>query len=141
MVMLTVIGKKQAKEGMEFTFMGPISNCKDCKVRNICFHLEKGNKYRVVGLRNVFHDCPMHEHGVMVVQVEEVQRSAVLPRKIAIEGSTISYEMPKCSQRGCEHHSACFLSGLEPGQKKKVVKVGDKVACIIGQNRVRVMLE
>jgi uncharacterized protein (UPF0179 family) len=141
MVMLTVIGKKQAKEGMEFTFMGPISNCKDCKVRNICFHLEKGNKYRVVGLRKVVHECPMHEDGVMVVQVEEVQRNAVLPKKIALEGSTISYETPKCSQRGCEHYSACFLSGLEPGQKKKIVKTMDKVACIIGQNRVKVMLE
>jgi len=141
MVMLTVIGKKQAKEGMEFTFMGPISNCKECKVRNICFHLEKGAKYKVVSLRNVVHECPMHEDGVMVVQVEEVQRCAVIPRKIAIEGSTISYEVPKCTHRGCEHHSACFLSGLEPGQKKKVVKAMDKVVCIIGQNRVRVMLE
>jgi len=140
MVMLTVIGKKQAKEGMEFTFFGPISNCKECKVRNICFHLEKGTKYRVVSLRNVVHECPMHEHGVMVVQVEVVQRSAVLPRKIALEGSTISYETPKCSQRGCEHYQACFLSGLDPGQKKKVVKVMDKVTCIIGQNRVKVLI-
>jgi uncharacterized protein (UPF0179 family) len=141
MVMLTVIGKKQAKEGMEFTFMGSISNCKDCKVRNICFHLEKGNKYRVVGLRNVLHECPMHEDGVMVVQVEEVLRNAVLPKKIALEGSTISYETPKCSHRGCEHYAACFLYGLEPGQKKKVAKVMDKVVCIIGQNRVKVMLK
>jgi hypothetical protein len=141
MVMLTVIGKKQAKVGMVFTFMGPISNCKECKVRNICFHLERGTKYRVVGLRDVVHECPMHEHGVMVVQVEEVQIQAVLPKKIALEGSTISYEMPKCTHRGCEHYRECFLPGLEPGQKKKVAKVLDKVRCIIGQNRVKVMLE
>ena len=141
MVMLTVIGKKQAKEGMEFTFLGAISNCKECKVRNICFHLEKGNKYKVVGLRNVLHDCPMHEDGVMVVQVEEVHRSAVLPKKIALEGSTISYETPKCSHKGCENYTYCFLSGMEPGRKKKVIKVMDKATCIIGQNRMKVLLE
>ena len=141
MVMLTVIGKRLARVGMEFIYMGPISNCKECKVRNICFHLEKGSKYKVISLREVIHDCPLHEDGVKVVQVEEVPRIAMISKKIALEGSKISYETPKCNQRFCEHYSLCFLSGLDPGQKKKVAKVQDKVTCIIGQNRVRVLLE
>ena len=70
MVMLTVIGKKLAKEGMEFVFLGPIADCKECKVRNICFHLEKGTMYRIVSMRDKDHDCPQHEDGVRVVQVE-----------------------------------------------------------------------
>ncbi|MDO9537526.1 MAG: UPF0179 family protein [Thermoplasmata archaeon] len=141
MVMLTVIGKKMATPGFEFIFFGPNSDCKECKVKNICFHLEKGTKYRVVGTRNVTHKCPIHEDGVVVVQVEAVPRKGVILKKIAIEGSTIAYEIPKCRHRGCQHYELCFLSGVEPGQKKKLVKVMDKTECIIGQSRVAVMLQ
>ena len=141
MVMLTVIGKRLAKVGAEFTYMGPISNCKECKVRNICFHLEKGRKYRIVSTRTVKHDCPLHEEGVVVVEVTEVPRPAVIAKKTAIEGSKISYETPSCHRRLCEHRLLCFLPGLEPGQKKKVLKVQEKVNCPIGQNRVCVLLE
>jgi uncharacterized protein (UPF0179 family) len=141
MVMLTVIGKKLAKEGLEFTYLGPVTDCKECKVRNICFHLEKGTKYRVVDVRKVNHDCPVHEGGVTVVQVEEVPRDAIVSRKLAIEGSTISYERPRCRQRSCENWSLCFVPGLEQGYKKKVTSVGERVECRAGQNRVRVKLE
>jgi len=141
MVMLTVIGRKLAKEGTQFTFMGPLSDCKECKVRNICFHLERGSKYKVVGTRDKTHDCPMHEEGVVVVQVEEVPRMAVIPKKMALEGSTIQYETPKCKMRRCKNYSNCFLVGIERGQRKRVVKVIDSVDCAIGQSRVAVMLE
>ena len=141
MVMLTVIGTKLAKPGMEFTFMGALADCKECKVRNICFHLDKGTRYRVVGSRNVRHDCPMHEEGVVVVQVEPVPRKAVIPKKQAIEGSTISYETPRCKQRSCGNYALCFLLGMEAGQKRKVTEVIGKVECLAGQSRVEVMLE
>ncbi len=141
MVMLTVIGKKLAKKGLEFTYLGPVTECKECKVRNICFHLEKGTKYRVVDVRKVNHDCPVHEDGVTVVQVEEVPRDAIVAKRLAIEGSTISYEMPRCRQRSCENWFLCFVPGLEQGHKKKVTSVGERVNCQAGQDRVRVKLE
>ncbi|MFO7618091.1 MAG: UPF0179 family protein [Thermoplasmata archaeon] len=141
MVMLTVVGKTLAKVGAEFVFMGPLADCKECKVRNICFHLEKGTKYRIIGLRNVDHDCPMYERGVSVVQVEPVPRKAVIPKKIAIEGSNIGYDFPKCRHRGCPHYGLCFISGVEPGQKKKILKMLENVECGIGQSRVMVLVE
>jgi len=141
MVMLTVIGKKLAREGMEFVFMGPIADCKECKVRNICFHLEKGTRYRIVSLRDKEHECPQHEEGVRVIQVEPVPRKAVIPKKVAIEGTNLGYDFPKCKQRGCQSYELCFLSGVEPGQKKKVVKVMESVDCKNGQSRIAVMIE
>lgn len=141
MVMLTVVGRRLAKEGAEFTFMGPLSDCKDCKVRNICFHLEKGVKYRVVGTRDKTHDCPMHEEGVVVVQVEPVPRRAVIRGKLAVEGTNFEHSPPNCRVRRCEHRQLCFLAGVEPGQKKRVAKVLGKVGCALGQDRAEVMLE
>jgi hypothetical protein len=141
MVLLTVIGRKQAKAGKEFTYMGPVADCKDCKVRNICFHLERGRRYRVVEIRDRNHQCPVHEEGVSVVQVEEIPTESVIPARIAIEGSTVSYECPRCRNRGCGSWALCFPQGMEPGMKRKVAKVGDRVDCRIGQSRVRVILE
>jgi uncharacterized protein (UPF0179 family) len=136
MVLLTVIGKSLAKKGLTFTFMGPLANCKECKVKNICFHLERGRKYRIVSSRDVLHECPVHEEGVVVVEVEEVPVNAVINKKMAIEGSTITVELPKCRQRGCEHYRLCLPIGVESGQKKKVLKVGKKVECAAGHERV-----
>lgn len=141
MVMLTVIGRMLAKEGLEFIYMGPVTDCKECKVRNICFHLEKGAKYRVVSVRKVSHDCPVHEGGVSVVQVEEVYREATLPGRLAIDGSRVQYEPPRCRRRGCGNWKLCFPHGLEQGQKRRVAWVGERLQCPAGHVRVRVRLD
>ncbi|KYK27896.1 MAG: hypothetical protein AYK23_02075 [Candidatus Proteinoplasmatales archaeon SG8-5] len=140
MVLLTVIGKSLAKDGLVFTYMGPLSNCKECKVKNICFHLERGRKYRVLSSRDVLHDCTVHEKGVVVVEVEEVPLEAAIPKKQAIEGSSITIELPRCRERGCDHYRLCIPVGSDSGQKKKVLKVGKKVKCKIGEDRVCVEL-
>lgn len=140
MVLLTVIGKSLAKEGLTFTYMGPLSNCKECKVKNICFHLERGRKYRIMSSRDVLHECVIHEEGVVVVEVEEVPLNAVINKKLAIEGSTITVELPKCRERRCEHYRLCIPLGVDSGQKKKVMKVVKKVECAAGHDRVEVEL-
>ena len=140
MVLLTVIGKILAKEGLVFTYMGPLSNCKECKVKNICFHLERGRKYRVLSSRDVLHECAVHEEGVVVVEVEEIPLEAVIPKKQAMEGSTITLELPKCRERGCEFYRLCIPIGSDSGQKKSVLMVGKKVKCAAGEDRVSVEL-
>ena len=139
MVLLTVIGKSLAKDGLVFTYMGPLSNCKECKVKNICFHLERGRKYKVLSSRDVLHECPVHEEGVVVVEVEEVPLEAVIPKKQAIEGSSITIELPRCRERGCGSYRLCFPVGTDSGHKMKVLKVGKKVDCKIG-DRIAVEL-
>ena len=117
MAMLTVMGDKLAKKDMTFVFLGPLSECKGCKVKNICFHLERGRKYRILGVREVKHDCEVHEDGVKVVEVEKIPLDAALGKKHAIEGSTITIELPKCRNLGCQHHSLCFPPGVEMGRR------------------------
>ncbi len=141
MVLLTVIGKRLAKKDLTFTFMGPLSNCRECKVKNICFHLEKGRSYRVLSSRDVLHECPVHEEGVVVVEVEAISREAVIPKKQAMEGSTITMELQKCYERNCINYRLCFPIGMEPGQKKTIIKVGKKAKCPKGDNRVNVELD
>ena len=138
MVLLTVIGKTLAKPGSEFIFMGPNSSCKDCKVKTICFHLDKGARYKIIDARDVVHECPQHDEGVVVVQVEEVPRNIAISKRQAIEGTTIAYEAQKCSQRGCQYYRFCRPMGMESGLKRKIIKVQKKVNCIDGQDRVRV---
>ena len=140
MVLLTVIGRKLAKPDLEFVFMGPNSNCKDCKVKTICFHLETGTKYKIINARDVVHDCPQHEDNVVIVEVEEVPREAIIPKKQAMEGTTITFELPKCKERGCQQYQLCFPIGMESGLKRQVIKVAEKVVCPDGQDRVRVVL-
>ena len=141
MVLLTVIGRKLAKPGSEFIFIGPNSNCKDCKVKTICFHLGKGVKYKIINARDVIHDCPEHEDNVVIVEVEEVSREAIIPKKQAMEGTTITFEFPKCNIRGCQYYSLCFPIGMESGMKRQISKVAKKVECKAGQDRVNVVLK
>ncbi len=141
MAMLTVVGDKLAKKGQEFVYLGSLSECKDCKVKNICFHLEKGQRYKVVGVRDVNHDCEIHENGVKVVEVEKTTTNAVLLKKLAIDGSTITFDLLKCNNLGCENHILCFPLGVKSGTKFKIVKTGRKLKCPKGFEIVRVTLE
>src|SRR5512136_2692138 len=56
MVLVTVVGELQCKKGYEFVFGGPIAECRDCKVKNVCFHLEQDKRYRVVEIRDGHHE-------------------------------------------------------------------------------------
>lgn len=140
MVLLTVIGKRLAKKGVVFTFRGPLSNCRECKVKNICFHLTKGKKYRIISARDIVHECPEHEEGVLVVEVEEVPFETTVPKKRALEGSTVTLELPKCSERGCEFYRLCFPMAMDSGQKIVVSKILGNIDCPAGHDRVRILL-
>ena len=140
MVLLTVIGRKLAKPGMQFIFIGPNSNCKECKVKTICFHLKHGARYKIISARDVVHDCQEHEDNVVIVEVEEVPRQSVIPKKIAMEGTTITLDIPKCKERGCQHYQLCLPVGLETGYKRQILSVTEKIECLDGQDRVKVIL-
>ncbi|MCK5038798.1 MAG: UPF0179 family protein [Thermoplasmata archaeon] len=139
--MLTVVGTSLAKKGQEIIFLGPLSECKVCKVKNICFHLEKGSHYKVIGVRDVMHDCNVHEEGVKVVEIEKLPFKAIMDKKKAIDGSTIAFESPSCIERGCEHYLLCNPPGLGSKQKVKILSVGGKAECAAGMSRVLVTLE
>lgn len=78
MVLVTVVGEQQCKKGFEFVFGGPLAECRECKVKNVCFHLEQNKEYRVTETRDVHHECKIHEGGVRVVEVEKLPRKSVV---------------------------------------------------------------
>ncbi len=123
MVLVTVVGELQCRKGFEFVFGGPLAECRECKVRNVCFHLEENRWYRVRDVREVHHECKVHEGGVRVVEVERVPTRAALPTRSALEGSMITWEDGDCDAVGCPNYRLCRPPGASDGMKYKVLSV------------------
>jgi len=138
MVLLTVIGEGQVEPGYVFVYLGPLSECKECKVKNICFALVKGKRYKVLGSRKVRHDCKVHEKGVQVVEVEEVPFEACVPDKGLVEGTATSFGAGDCRKVGCPHYRLCMPVGLEKGAKLQIIELGEKVECAQKDSRRKV---
>ncbi|OGS42096.1 MAG: hypothetical protein A3K67_01760 [Euryarchaeota archaeon RBG_16_62_10] len=137
--MVTVVGEAQCKKGFEFVFGGPIADCRDCKVKNVCFHLEQNRRYRVVEVRDVHHECRIHEGGVRVVEVERVPTRCALPARLAIEGGMITYEENDCKRIGCPHIRLCRPAGPAEGMRLRVASVEDEIECPKGE-KLRIVL-
>ena len=138
MVLLTVVGERLVEPGYAFVYMGPLAECKECKVKNVCFGLVKGKRYRVVSSRKVKHECNVHEGGVQVVEVEEVPFVACVPEKGLVEGSAITLSMGDCRHAGCPHYRLCVPLGVEKGARLQVLEMMDKVECAQREPRRRV---
>ncbi|MDH3365278.1 MAG: UPF0179 family protein [Thermoplasmata archaeon] len=140
MVLVTVVGKKQCKEGFEFVFGGPLAECRDCKVRNVCFHLEENRRYRVKSIRDVQHECRIHEEGVRVVEVEKIPLRAMIPAKAALEGAMLTFEESECRSLSCPNYRMCKPLGALEGMRFKIASVENaEVQCEKGE-RLRVAL-
>lgn len=142
MVLVTVVGELQCRKGFEFVFSGPLAECRECKVRNICFHLEENKWYRVTGVRDVHHECKVHDGGVRVVEVERVPTRAALPTRVALEGSMMTFEEPNCDWVGCANHKLCNPAGASEGMRFKILSVEmTELACPRGRSLRAVSLE
>jgi uncharacterized protein (UPF0179 family) len=129
MVLVTLVGEKQVKEGNEFVYSGPLSECRDCRLKGVCFNLEEGKRYRISSVRTLHHNCRVHEEGVRVVEVEVVPVEAAVNVKSAFEGSTITLEFPDCREIGCKHFRICHPLGLRDKQRATIAEVVDKIDC------------
>ncbi|MBQ6547546.1 MAG: UPF0179 family protein [Candidatus Methanomethylophilaceae archaeon] len=131
MVLITLVGETQAKIGNRFYFMGPQTDCKECRLRGVCFNLEPGRQYEIISIRDTKHECEIHEDGVRVVEVEKKPTLACIPKKVAIEGSVITYDESDCGRMGCEHWQHCHPIGIKAGEKLSVSDIVGKVDCPI----------
>lgn len=141
MVLVTVVGESQCKKGFEFVFSGPLAECRDCKVKNVCFHLEQNRRYRVTEVRDVHHECKMHEGGVRVVEVEKLPTRAALPVRIAVEGSMITFEENACDMRSCEHFRLCRPLDAADGMRLRIKAVEGDIDCPKGERFKVVLLD
>ncbi len=102
---ITLIGTRLAKVGNEFVFNGPIVECENCRLKNTCINLNKGSRYRIVGLRDgVMHDCAIHDTGVVAVEVIEAPIGAAIESRKAFVGSKIVFDRPMCQEKDCSQY-------------------------------------
>ena len=141
MVLVTVVGERQCKKGFEFVFGGPLAECRDCKVRNVCFHLEPNRRYRVTEVREVHHECKVHEEGVRVVEVEKLPTRSALNSKAAIEGSMVTFEETNCPHIGCPNYRLCKPVGASEGMRFRITAIEGEIDCLRGKNLTAVLLD
>lgn len=142
MVLVTVVGEHQCRKGLEFVFEGPVAECRDCKVKNVCFHLEPNRRYRITEVRDVHHECKIHEDGVRVVEVERVPTRAAIQSRTAIEGSMLSFEESDCDRLGCPNYRLCAPLGVSDGLRFRVASVeGEEIECPLGKSLRVVLLD
>lgn len=141
MVTVTLIGERHARIGNRFYYMGPTEECRDCRMKNICFNLEQGALYEIVQLRDTIHECSLREDNVRVVVVEKVAFQGAVPKKQAIDGSRITFESRKCDNLGCENRRYCVPPNAKDGEKYAITKVIGDLKCPCGEALVHVKLE
>lgn len=129
MVLVTVVGEQQCRKGFEFVFGGPLADCRECKVKNVCFHLEQNRWYRVKDVRDVHHECKIHEGGVRVVEVERIPTRAALPARAAVEGAMLTFEESDCNRPGCKYYRLCRPLGAEESMRFRIASVEDEIEC------------
>jgi uncharacterized protein (UPF0179 family) len=140
MAAITLISDSQAKEGNRFYYVGVQPECEDCKLKKVCHNLEKGSMYEITGARDQTHECALNEDKVRVVEIKKVPQRSAVPRKSAIEGSVITFQMPQCGRLDCINYGACHSSGLENGRKYSVIEIEGNADCSIGQDLMMVKL-
>ena len=140
MVLITLIGATQARAGNRFCFVGPLTECKECRLRGVCFNLEPGALYEVVALRDTVHECPIHEGSVRVVEVEKRPTLAAVPSKYAIDGSMITFEGRSCDNMGCVNRIYCAPMCLKEGTKIRIADIIGDIECPNAENLVLVKL-
>lgn len=125
MALVTLLGEKQAGKGTEFIYLGPSSDCKNCKLKNVCFNLKKGRHYEVTKVRDKHHDCSVHEKGVRVVEVKELPIVAAVDEKIG-KNNKVKGEGIDCEYSACVNYEACNPRALQSGKQYKVKKIIEK---------------
>lgn len=134
MVVITLLGELQAKKDEIFVYCGPLADCRDCRLKTVCFNLDEGKWYRVNAVRDIHHDCRIHEDGVRVVEAEPVGIPASIPARYAVEGTTIQFEPRLCNSLKCENRRLCRPVGIPTGARYQITTVKGEISCENGKS-------
>lgn len=127
MPLVTLIGEKLAKKDFEFIYLGPINDCRNCKLKTVCFNLKSGRKYKITNVRDKRHNCNVHEGTAAVVEVHDLPIFVSVDSKLS-DGDSIKMEEGKCRSIGCENYKLCNIS-LNKNKKYKIIKIYEKINC------------
>jgi len=129
MAIITLVGEKLAKPGLEFIFYGPAEPCKTCKLAGVCVgNLEPGRRYKILRVRSMpSHSCPLHEGKVRVVEVVEPSIEIAIEPRLAIVGSIIQLKFEECSD--LKKKELFQPEGLFEGDHVKIIEITGEVEC------------
>lgn len=120
---ITLIGNKQAKKGYKFIHLGYLEKCEECKLFQVCMkNLKINSMYEIIEVRPKKHECFIHEDGVTVVEVKELDIIASIPSNLAFEGANITFQQIKCADYECEYYEKCNAK-IKVGQKCKINEI------------------
>jgi len=131
MPLVTLIGEKLAKEGNKFIYLGPNNECRNCKLKTVCFNLKPGRHYKITKIREKRHNCNVHEGTAAVVEVQELPILAAVDNKLSVGDST-KIEKKDCRNIGCDYYDLCSNIALQNGKTYKITKTHKSIDCPIG---------
>ncbi len=129
---ITLIGVDLAKTDEIFTFIGSLTGkCDECRIRNVCFNLEEGKKYKIINVREQVNPCFVYnENKVSTIEVEEVDDTYNIQNsKRLMEGSSIELKSMKCDFLTCPFIEKCNLLNIKKTKKIVVKKIVKKIKC------------
>ena len=130
MPLVTLIGEKLAKEGEEFIYLGPNNDCKNCKLKTVCFNLKTGRHYKITKIRDKRHGCNVHDGNAAIVEVQEMPILTTLDKKLS-EGHTTKIEKKECRNIGCNYFELCN-NAVQKDKNYKITKIYETIDCPIG---------
>lgn len=136
-MIVTLIGKKLAREGVEFVYLGITQKCRTCRLKTVCSNLEEMRRYRITKVRDKVHKCALHGE-VVAVEVEKMP-AIVNVRKEQAEATAINYSPIKCDFVGCKEYEYC-VSGIKEKEYRIVEVIGD-VECPKGYELRKVAID
>jgi len=130
MVLVTLIGEKIAVEDAEFTYLGPQNDCRNCKLKTVCFNLKPGRRYKITNVRDKRHNCNVHEGNAAVVEVQELPIFTSVDKKTS-EGESIKIDKKDCGSIGCDNYEICSVTLLKE-KKYKIAQIYEDIECPMG---------
>jgi len=130
MPLVTLIGEKLAVEGNEFIYIGPNNECRNCKLKTVCFNLKTGRRYRITSVREKRHNCNIHEGNAAVVEVQELPIITAVDKKYS-EGEKIKFEREKCKSIGCVNYELCSAN-VNKDKNYRIIKIYENIECPFG---------
>lgn len=132
MALVTLIGEKLAIKGMEFEYIGPNNDCRNCKLKTVCFNLKPGRRYKITNIRDKKHSCNVHEGAAAVVEVEEKPIITSIDKKHK-KGEETKIEKVDCGSIGCDNYEICKV-GLQKDKKYAVIDIIRDIKCPLDYN-------
>lgn len=135
---ITLVGKKLAKVGNEFIYLGITQKCRNCKLKTVCSNLQEGRIYKIVKLRDKEHACSLHEEGVVAVEVQKLPHEVNVKKEEA-EATAVAFHKIKCNNISCNEYMFCHPPIKE--KEYKIVEVKEDVECPRGYNLKRILID